>query len=41
MLSHVFVGITDYPRAYAFYSSVTKAFSYPLKLSEPEVPWAG
>ncbi len=41
MLSHVFVGITDFDRAFAFYSGVMKALGLELKFSDPGVPWAG
>lgn len=40
MLSHVFVGITDFPRALAFYSRVMTTLGLELKFSEPETPWA-
>ena len=41
MLSHVFVGITDFPRAFAFYTTVLDTLGLELKFAEPEVPWAG
>ncbi len=41
MLSHVFIGITDFPRALSFYSRLMEALGYPLKFSNPETPWAG
>ena len=41
MLSHVHIGVTDFERAYAFYSGVMDALGYPLKFLEPEEPWAG
>lgn len=41
MLSHVFVGISDYARAYAFYSEVLGALEIEPRFCEPEVPWAG
>ncbi len=41
MLSHVHVGVKDFPRALAFYTAVMKALGYPLRFSEPEKSWAG
>ncbi len=41
MISHVNIGITDFDRAYAFYSAVLSELGLVLKFSEPEVPWAG
>ncbi len=36
MLSHVHIGVTDFQRAFAFYSLVMDALGYPLKFSVPE-----
>jgi catechol 2,3-dioxygenase-like lactoylglutathione lyase family enzyme len=41
VLSHVFVGITDFQRALAFYTGVMTALGLELKFRDPEVPWAG
>ncbi len=41
MLSHVHIGITDFERAFAFYSRIMDALGYPLKFSGAEQPWAG
>src|SRR5690242_11654913 len=41
MLSHVFVGITDFQRAFAFYTAVMDALGFPLKFAERESHWAG
>ena len=41
MLSHVYVGITDFARAFAFYEKVMGALGFPLKFREPEKHWAG
>lgn len=41
MISHVFIGITDFDRALAFYSKVLATLGLVLKFSEPEKPWAG
>ena len=41
MLSHVFVGITDFPRTLAFYTAVMTTLGLELKFSDPEIPWAG
>lgn len=40
MLSHVYVGVTDFQRAFAFYSAVMDTLGFPLRFSEPEKPWA-
>jgi catechol 2,3-dioxygenase-like lactoylglutathione lyase family enzyme len=41
MLSHVHIGISDFPRAFAFYSAVMEALSFPLRFSEADKAWAG
>ena len=41
MLSHVCVGVTDFPRALAFYEGVMAALDYPLRFSIPENSLAG
>ena len=41
MLSHVHIGVTDFQRAFAFYSTVMDALGFPLKFSEQEKRWAG
>jgi len=41
MLSHVYVGVIDFQRAFAFYSAVMEVLGFPLKFSEPEKMWAG
>jgi len=41
MLSHVTVGITDFPRAFAFYSAVMAVLDLPLRFTEPEYGFAG
>ncbi len=41
MLSHVFIGITDFRRAFDFYSDVMLALGLDLKFADPTVPWAG
>ena len=40
MLSHVHIGVTDFQRAFAFYSAVMDALGFPLKFSEQEKRWA-
>ena len=40
MLSHVHIGVTDFQRAFPFYSAVMDALGLPLKFSEPEKLWA-
>jgi len=41
MFSHVQIGSSDFPRAYAFYAPIMAALKLELRFSEPEVPWAG
>jgi catechol 2,3-dioxygenase-like lactoylglutathione lyase family enzyme len=41
MISHVFVGITDFDRALHFYSGLMEGLGFKLKFSEPENGWAG
>lgn len=41
MISHITLGITDFDRAFAFYSAVLPELGLALKFSEPEKPWAG
>lgn len=40
MISHVYIGITDFQRALGFYSAVMDILGHPLKFSEPEKRWA-
>ena len=41
MFSHVFVSISDFERAYGFYSAVMQNLGIELRFCEPEKPWAG
>jgi catechol 2,3-dioxygenase-like lactoylglutathione lyase family enzyme len=41
VISHVNIGISDFPRAFAFYSAVMRELGLVLKFSEPEKSWAG
>ena len=41
MLSHVFVGVSDFERAWAFYQPLMQNLGHALRFHEPEVPWAG
>ena len=41
MISHVFVGVTDFERAFAFYSAVMEELGFPLRFHQPDKPWAG
>lgn len=40
MLSHVFLGTTDFERALAFYQPLMQVLGYPLKFIERERSWA-
>ncbi|CAB3799348.1 VOC family protein [Paraburkholderia fynbosensis] len=41
MLSHVFVGITDFERAFDFYQALMDTLGLPLKFRETDRGWAG
>lgn len=41
MLSHVHVGVTDFERAFGFYSAVLGVLDVELRFCERSVPWAG
>lgn len=41
MLSHVFIGVTDFERAYAFYQALMAQLGLPLKFRDDARPWAG
>ena len=40
MISHVFIGITNFDRALPFYSAVMAALGLQLKFADPVKPWA-
>ena len=41
MFSHIFVGISDFERALAFYSPVMEALGIKQRFCDPKRPWAG
>jgi len=41
MISHVHIGITAFPRAFAFYSAVMEPLGYPLRFHDADKSWAG
>ncbi len=41
MLSHVFVGVSDFERALAFYRPVLAVLGVKERFCEPDRPWAG
>lgn len=41
MLSHISVGVTDFERAFSFYSSLFKLLDLELRFCERDKPWAG
>ena len=41
MISHVFIGVNDFDRAYNFYSAVMDDLGHKLKFCDPARPWAG
>jgi len=41
MISHVFIGVSDFPRAATFYSRILSELGLEMKFIEPERQWAG
>ncbi|HVI87138.1 MAG TPA: VOC family protein [Dongiaceae bacterium] len=41
MLSHVYIGVNDFDRAYRFYTAVTAELGLVLRFAQPEKSWAG
>jgi lactoylglutathione lyase len=41
VFSHVFVGVSDFDRALAFYRPLMACLDLPERFCEPERPWAG
>lgn len=41
MISHIFVGVTDFDRAFRFYDAVMRALGQGLRFCERDKPWAG
>ena len=41
MISHVFVGVSDFDRAFEFYSALMHELGLNLKFCERDKPWAG
>ncbi|MGE0858562.1 MAG: VOC family protein [Gammaproteobacteria bacterium] len=41
MFSHVFVGVSDFARAHAFYTAVLDALAIPQRFIDESRPWAG
>ena len=41
MFSHIFVSVTDFNRAFVFYSEVMRALGLELRFHDPSRPWAG
>ena len=41
MISHVFVGVSDFSSAYDFYSDIMQVLGLTLKFNDPEKSWAG
>jgi catechol 2,3-dioxygenase-like lactoylglutathione lyase family enzyme len=41
LLSHVHVGVSDFDRAFAFYSGLMRQLGFVLKFHRPEKSWAG
>ncbi|WP_372659299.1 VOC family protein [Hydrogenophaga sp.] len=41
MLSHIFVSVSDFDRALAFYQPLMAALGHEPRFCEPDLPWAG
>jgi catechol 2,3-dioxygenase-like lactoylglutathione lyase family enzyme len=41
VFSHVFIGVSDFDRAYAFYSALMKTLGNKPRFCDRERPWAG
>lgn len=41
MFSHIFVGVTDFERALAFYAPLMETLGHKLRFCDRERPWAG
>ncbi|MES2951304.1 MAG: VOC family protein [Pseudomonadota bacterium] len=41
MFSHMFVGVGDFARAYAFYAPLMESLGIGQRFYEPDAPWAG
>ena len=41
MFSHVFTSVSDFPRAFSFYSEVMRVLGLELRFHDPAKPWAG
>lgn len=41
MISHTYIGVSDFDRAFGFYSALMQALGHKPKFCEREVPWAG
>ncbi|WP_419904820.1 VOC family protein [Kiloniella sp.] len=41
MISHVYIGVSDFKKAFEFYDDILSELGLVLKFSEPEKPWAG
>lgn len=41
MFSHVFMGVSDFERAFAFYAPLMQSLGIGLRFCRPDKPWAG
>lgn len=41
MFSHIFIGVSDFERALAFYAPLMDALGIQLRFCQPDQPWAG
>ena len=41
MFSHIYTSVSDFERAFSFYSALMQSLGNELRFKEPEKPWAG
>ena len=41
MISHIFIGVNDFDRAFEFYSALMRELGHQLRFCERDQPWAG
>ena len=41
MFSHIFISVTDFPRAFAFYSHIMRLLNVEQRFCDHDKPWAG
>jgi catechol 2,3-dioxygenase-like lactoylglutathione lyase family enzyme len=41
LISHIFISVTEFERAFAFHSAVMRSLGIELRFHDPAKPWAG